>query len=327
MTTLDTVLATHAPTTIAIMGLAKNTGKTTTLNACIKTLPACKTIALTSIGLDGETIDQITYLPKPKITVKKGMIIATAEATLKDTSIPYQVLTKTAFSTSLGPLFIIKVTQPGTLVIAGPSTNQDLAACLTLLKKYSDIILIDGAFNRKTFANIPALDGVILATGASLHPDMETTVKTTQKIVESFQLAYTTYDMSSIKTTATPIINNPKNPHQPLAYTLPPQKHYQGKIIYIKGAITPSTIDYFIKHHYKNLTLIITDATKLLLPYHYFTYIKKLQMTVEVIQPISLLCVTINPYRPNGHDYDKTTFHTTMQNAINIPVINVQEKE
>lgn len=322
MTTLKTILATHKPTTLAIIGLAKNTGKTTTLNACIDILPASSTIALTSIGLDGERIDQMTCLPKPKITVTPGMIIATAEDPLKETSIMYDIITRTPFSTALGDIHLIRVKSQGTLVIAGPSTNQELNTCVTMLKDYSDIVLIDGAFNRKTFANIAHLDGLILATGASLHPRMEETVNTTQKIVDSFQFPKTTHDVS----TSTACIKHDKKDKN-LGYLLPPHKKTKEKIIYIKGAITPSVIDYFIEHHYKDFTLIITDATKLLLPQQYFTYIKKLHITIEVVRHIPLLCVTINPYRPTGESYDKDVFYKAMQTAITIPVINVQEKE
>jgi hypothetical protein len=326
MTTLDTLLRAYTPTTLAIIGLAKNTGKTTTLNACIKTLSPSKTLALTSIGLDGEKIDQMTFLPKPQITVKKGMIIATAEDALKTSTCQYHLLKRTAFSTALGDIVIIKITKPGDIIVAGPSTNTNLHQIITELKTLSDIVLIDGAFNRKTFASIPTLDGVILATGASLHPVMEDTINTTKAIVESFQFPQTTYDLTHINHKQA----LPKYTHtntKPIGVLLPPQKAYHNKTLYIKGAITKPTIDTFIKNNEKNLTLLIQDATKLLLPTHYFTYIKKLNIDVEVLHKIPLLCVTINPFRPNGMDYDKNIFQHAMQDAITIPVINVQEKE
>jgi molybdopterin-guanine dinucleotide biosynthesis protein len=321
MTALKTVLSRHNPTTIAIIGLAKNTGKTTTLNACIQTVPNTSMIALTSIGLDGEAIDQVTFLPKPKIHVKPGMIIATAKDTLKDTPIEYDTLKQTTIATALGDIVIIRIKSQGNLVIAGPSTNQDLNRCVTLLKTLSDIVLIDGAFNRKTFASIAHLDGLILATGASFHPVMEDTIKQTQAIVESFTFPKTSYDVTAVNDTTPKLYKNAKRKKHPIGYILP------QKTLYIKGAITPSIIDNFIKHNYKNYTLIITEATKLLIPYTYFTYLHKLRLTVEVLHPIPLLCVTINPFSPKGHNYDKNAFFTAMQDAITIPVINVLEKE
>ncbi|MDY6895165.1 MAG: hypothetical protein SVO01_07110, partial [Thermotogota bacterium] len=62
---------------VSIVGLEKNTGKTETINYLLKTLN--KRIGITSIGLDGEPIVQLTSMPKPHIGIVKGTIFATAE--------------------------------------------------------------------------------------------------------------------------------------------------------------------------------------------------------------------------------------------------------
>ena len=68
---------------IGILGTAKNTGKTTTFNFLLEwsNLESIK-VGLTSIGYDGEDIDNITGLPKPRIFVQKDNTIATAEQCL-----------------------------------------------------------------------------------------------------------------------------------------------------------------------------------------------------------------------------------------------------
>jgi len=62
---------------VSIVGLEKNTGKTETINYLLKTIN--KRVGITSIGLDGEPIDQLTSMPKPHIEIVKGTIFATAE--------------------------------------------------------------------------------------------------------------------------------------------------------------------------------------------------------------------------------------------------------
>ena len=65
---------------VSVVGLAKNTGKTETLNFILQRLSdSGKTVAVTSIGLDGEQIDQVFGTQKPEITVYKGMIFNTVE--------------------------------------------------------------------------------------------------------------------------------------------------------------------------------------------------------------------------------------------------------
>jgi len=67
---------------LALIGLAKNVGKTTTTNYLLETLLGEKLyraeeLALTSLGLDGEAIDVLTGLPKPRYVPPAGLIVAT----------------------------------------------------------------------------------------------------------------------------------------------------------------------------------------------------------------------------------------------------------
>ena len=59
---------------LSIVGLEKNTGKTECLNYVLKRLSKTNNkVALTSIGIDGETRDQVKQTPKPEVTIYEGM--------------------------------------------------------------------------------------------------------------------------------------------------------------------------------------------------------------------------------------------------------------
>ena len=65
---------------LSIVGLEKNTGKTECLKYVLERLPLeHKRIAVTSIGIDGETTDQVTRTQKPEITLRPGMYFGTSE--------------------------------------------------------------------------------------------------------------------------------------------------------------------------------------------------------------------------------------------------------
>ena len=56
---------------LSLIGLSKNVGKTTTTNHLLETLVGenhyrSDELALTSLGLDGETTDALTGFPKPR---------------------------------------------------------------------------------------------------------------------------------------------------------------------------------------------------------------------------------------------------------------------
>ena len=58
---------------LGILGTSKNTGKTTTTSALLEIANNKNlSVGITSIGYDGEDIDNITGLPKPRIFAKRG---------------------------------------------------------------------------------------------------------------------------------------------------------------------------------------------------------------------------------------------------------------
>lgn len=68
---------------IAIVGLAKNAGKTECLNYILRKVKNTgKRFALTSIGIDGENRDQVCQTPKPEIEIFEDMIFITSEMPL-----------------------------------------------------------------------------------------------------------------------------------------------------------------------------------------------------------------------------------------------------
>ena len=65
---------------LAVVGLAKNTGKTETLNYVLRGLSAeAECVAVTSIGVDGERTDRVTQTEKPEIFFSRGMTFITSE--------------------------------------------------------------------------------------------------------------------------------------------------------------------------------------------------------------------------------------------------------
>ena len=59
-------------------------------------------------SLNQEQVDNITKMPKPRITVYPGMFIATCGDCLKECYFDYKVLLNTSIRTPLGMVVIIK---------------------------------------------------------------------------------------------------------------------------------------------------------------------------------------------------------------------------
>lgn len=311
---------------IAVIGLAKNSGKTTTLNYLIGRYRQEK-VALSSIGLDGEPVDLVTRLPKPRFQLSFGMVIATAAGCLNESDLAYDSLERTHFITPLGPILIVRVKKPAPVVIAGPTSNREMAELIARMKNYAARILIDGAFDRRTFGSIPALDGIVLSTGASVSPDMEITVRRTALFVEAFDL---------------PIRDTDHEPDQGLLVrtttaTIPKKKSLSAfresltlsslVSIAVAGAFTDSYAKELIAARRGGFELILADATKLLVSPENQRYLKALGIAIAVRHRIPVVLVTVNPYRPLGQNYDADAFLRSVRKAVVPPVINVLGKD
>jgi hypothetical protein len=307
---------------IALIGLAKNTGKTTTLNT-IKSLYKDKIIAITSIGLDGEKLDQITALEKPPIKALPNELIATARACLEGKS--YELIKKTSIQTALGPIMIVRFKKPEQIIVAGPSTNHDLAILLKAFPDEVEKLFIDGAFNRKTFTSINQVDALILSTGAVIGDDLNDVV---HKTISATKLLACEVD-ESLDDGMITLLNEQETiglkskDYQAFSALL---KHHDFTRIYIKGAVTNRYLEALLRLK-KPLTLVIDDMTKLLIDDKILDYLNQSTIKLKVKKKKPLLFITMNPFKPFSKPLDKEAFKTALKSKIPYPIINVLEKE
>ncbi|MDL2239504.1 hypothetical protein LJC73_04825 [Bacteroidales bacterium OttesenSCG-928-L14] len=112
---------------ISIVGLEKNTGKTESLNYILSHLKdKNKLIAVTSIGVDGESTDSVTSTHKPEITVYENMLFVTSEKHYLERKITSEILEVSDISTSLGQLIIARAKDDGNVKLSGPSDTINL---------------------------------------------------------------------------------------------------------------------------------------------------------------------------------------------------------
>ncbi|MGI6620123.1 MAG: hypothetical protein ACOX35_01540 [Bacillota bacterium] len=154
---------------LGFAGTAKNTGKTTTLEATIKFFAdKHKNLFITGIGYDGEDFDNLTGLPKPRVFVPEGAVVASALPLLESSDAKFTDLRDTGVRCAVGRIFLGTATAPGRVVLAGPASAKDLSAVLAFAPDDS-VVLLDGAFSR--ISPMVVADSLILATGAARSRD------------------------------------------------------------------------------------------------------------------------------------------------------------
>lgn len=344
---------------IGILGTAKNTGKTTTFNFLLEwsNLESIK-VGLTSIGYDGEDIDNITGLPKPRIFVQKDNTIATAEQCLFSLEDKIKTIEKTDVHTALGRVVIGKARKEGLVVLAGPNKGIELKVIIQKLKQQkTEIILVDGALNRM----IPLIycDALILTTGASRHTDIDLLVDEIESMSRVFTLPLRKHKQVSNKELKMyqnniVIIQNKRNSILLKGHSLINQKTFDSLIniignqeceeIYIPGIISDTVLKKIINKYYllfQRKTIIINNPAFLLVGSRYIGYLKDIiddilsrGIKLKTLYKLPILAVTINPFYPKYSRFGKDSYEAAyideeqlyqkMKKEVPFPVINIK---
>jgi len=340
---------------VGIAGTAKNTGKTTTASAILNELYNLNIpIGLTSIGYDGEEIDNITRLPKPRLFVKKDTILATAQKCIRGGSAEYEILEITDIKTPLGNIIIAKVVKEGLAVVAGPNKGSQLRYVEN--KMISDlgcqIVLVDGALNR--IAPMIETDGIIIATGAARNVNIDVLVNETKALYELLNLPGVSSDKFNNFPQLNKIIlfpNDAKGEKQLLNYgSLFDESTVTDIVNAIENTKTifiPALISEFalmllndrLGKRWANKTLVIKDSIKLLTggnPEKLLNEINKIRNNggnIKTLRNLPLLAITVNPFYPKyrfekeiyepGY-IDKKELLEKMRKAVKIPVIDIK---
>ena len=297
---------------VSIIGMAKNVGKTTTLNYLIDGASRSKTrLALTSIGRDGESTDVVTGTQKPRIFVQKGTMIATAEALLGLCDITKEILFATEINTPLGRIIIVRALSAGFVQLGGPSITSQMSKLLLLFEDLgADKVIVDGALNRKTLASPSVTEATILCTGASLDANLHTVIHETQHLVSLLTL---------------PKLED-KEILAELEYAKDQKVIKQRNYIYIRGAVSDAFINNLISSgtHLKGVYLIAEDASKIFIKPDTYKKLMLKKAILAVMNPIHLIGLTVNPKSPYNVDFDATEFLEKLREAVHIPVYDVK---
>ncbi len=310
---------------ISLVGMSKNAGKTTVLNQLLEEQNT--KCAITSIGLDGEKIDNVNKMPKPRIKVKKGTLIATAEETLKEAEILYAIHENTRINTALGNIIVIEALSEGYVLVAGPSTKTKMKYLVDRLRKYSlDHIFLDGALFRKSFSTNQIVDAMILVTGAAYNKDMEITIKDTKILLDqlSLDISKDNYNFPLIDKSNNGFMIT-KGFDKDTTLDMIIKNSINVKYLKIKGALTNKIAKRIIDHRifFINAVIELDDTISFLCDARYYEKLKRVNITFQVENKIPVLFLGINPYSPDGYEYDKQQFKKKMQKQTKLKCINV----
>ena len=326
------------------MGLEKNTGKTECFNYVMQRLPLDKIrVAVSSIGIDGETTDQVTKTAKPEIFLREGVYFGTSEKHYLTKLLTSELLEISDENTSLGNIVIGKALTPGKLLLSGPSSTNGLRRWMNEMRKYDiDLTIIDGALSRLSLASPAVSESMILATGAAYSANINTLVQKTAFVVQMINLELTSqenydtfidinsgvwaidFDADSDNDFGKRLVD--LKVASSLSININTEGLKKCKTLYVSGALTDNFVNHIRQNKIFNETeIVVRDFTKIFLtPMTYNTFVNG-KRKITVLQKSKLIAVCVNPTSPNGIVLDSEKLCKTLSEAINLPVYDLKK--
>ena len=323
---------------ISIVGMAKNAGKTTALNYLIEeAMDEGLLLGITSTGRDGEGTDVVTGTEKPRVYLDTDTIVSVPKQLYALADAGLEILRMTEYGTALGQIMICRVADAGYVQVAGPVINaQHIQMCEEMLALGADLVLIDGAIDRKAIAAPDISDAIILSTGAVLSRKLSKVVEETAHTVELYSLpvledgmereiieehaesdrVFTIRDGEAVQLNITTGLGSGKLLDNAI----------DDKVthIFVPGAFTQSVVGDIDRRKLKSTTFVLRDPTKIFIDKTTWGKLRKYGLNVKVLENITVAAITVNPTSPAGYSFDHGELTSSMQSAVpDIPVIDV----
>lgn len=341
---------------LALVGLAKNTGKTEALAALLRELEHDgRRVGVTSVGRDGEQHDVIdSRISKPRVHLPMGSLVATTDALLRASALPYELLHKTGIRTPLGEVLIARLQSAGAIEVAGPSAAADVRSVSdAMLACGAEQVLIDGAVDRRAASSPDIADGLVMSTGAVLSRDITEVALQTKDAVDLVRLPHV-HESSTIgrRLRALAAAVNANGGHasrqsmivsenfepvplpprflltseaEPIAQLL--DENPTARWLLVAGALP----DRFLRgllhplhHRGRELVLIVADPTNVFLWKRGPEWYRRQGVMLETFQQIQLKALTVNPVAPQSHRFDSAQLQRLLQETIlDLPIFDV----
>ena len=328
---------------VALVGLAKNTGKTQTLGAILaEHAGEGVNVGVTSIGRDGEEHDVIdARIQKPRIHLREGTLLATTAGLLRASELSHERLRQTGVRTPLGEVVVARLAEAGIVEVAGPGAAADVRAVSEAMEELgAERVLIDGAIDRRAASSPEVADGLVMATGAVLGRDPAQVVASTANAVELVRLPRAAgvdvraWEASDGERAASEHDGQLLLSRRLLLRAEPEQiaellrAHPRAHTLLVRGALSERFLEGLlaarVERTGRELRIVAADPTKVFLSRRGPAWYRRQGVAIEVLHPIELKAITVNPLSPQSHSFDSEELRELIRAAVaDVAVVDV----
>ncbi len=330
---------------LAIIGLSKNAGKTTSLNHLIRAWTEEemeRPLALTSVGRDGEGEDIVSGICKPRIYLPKGHLLATSVASLKRCDALVDLRELSGIRSAFGEIVIGKMLSDGYVELAGPSQASELKLCEDLLREEEPdcLYIVDGALSRRSPAGGGVTEGVILAVSYGKSASAS-------ELTENLKHAVKLLTLPGVKAGDKELIRSAIAEEEGLrALALDGKSggvriltaksllgeaerirdfYREGdRLLFLRGAITEALpAELFKLTNLQQLQLVVEDGSRLFIEKNTVKSLEAAGVELKVLYPLSLRLITFNPRLEDGSPVDNPGIVDELQRAVSVPLYDL----
>jgi len=319
---------------LALVGLAKNTGKTETLATILAEHAAAGVaVGVTSIGRDGEERDVIdARIAKPRVHLREGSLVASTGELVSASGLAHERLARTGVRTSLGEVVIARLAEPGAIEIAGPSAASDVRAVSEAMRELgAEQVLIDGAIDRRAASSPAVAEALVVATGAVLARELENVVAATAQAVDVIRLPRSQAARDGGDERVVAVGRELVLRGEPPQVAALLRAHPQASTLRIQGALGEGFLEALLaarrERAGRELEVVIADPTRAFLTRRGPRWYARAGLSLTVLETIDLRAITVNPVAPMSHDFDSRELRERIAQAVgdDVPVIDVRE--
>lgn len=329
------------PVRLSVVGLCKNAGKTVTLNHLIRAAARRRIcLGLVSTGRDGEAVDALTKLPKPRIWVPVGTWVATGARALEGSSAVMEVHRELPYATPFGSMVLARAAQEGEVLLTGPGPAQRIGAILGALESLgAQLSLVDGSFDRMAAA-APAVTGrLVLAAGASYSQSLAETAAQVAHLADLFDLPAVPPEWEAAVERAAAL--GPVTVVGPWSQVVvvpvesalgdpaaiadaAEDAGWPNPLLVLEGALADRLLFTLVKRRAFGVGLVVADPTCICVDRRLWRRWRRKGGRVHVRRRAELLAVTANPWSPSGPGCDPQVFWEALQEAAGRPVFDLE---
>lgn len=254
----------------------------------------------------------------------EGTLVATPASEVEETQ-AVQVLEP--LETTGAPLRVCRVASSGEVVAYSPDDDASLAAVLGRLEALGgELILVDGAWERRSFASPGAVHAVVLAVGCGYSASLERTTAAVRCAVDLLRLPACEVPVGgawreaasrdaplTLDHNGRPLDQLP--PTDPRAVKALKAMDVPPKIVVLPGFLSDAFLVPLVTSTLR-FEVVVRDATRVAAsPVYYAAWLKR-GGRVSVIEPTRLLAVATNPTNLTGPDADARKFRELVAAAV-----------